>query len=205
MNIIDDEKIYETLKQAEITDTVSADAILRKARELKGLDPLEIAVLMNVSDPAQLEAMFEAARFVKNEIYGSRLVIFAPLYVSNLCANECSYCAFRAKNSTVRRRALSQQEIKSETEALIDQGHKRVLLVAGESYPNEGFKYILDSIKTVYGVKKGKGEIRRVNVNVSPLTLAEFKQLKDTNIGTYQLFQEAYHRTTYGQVHLGGK
>ena len=142
---------------------------------------------------------------IKDTIYGKRLVLFAPLYISNLCGNECLYCAFRARNKEVQRRVLSQEEIAAETRILIDQGHKRVLLVAGESYPQQGFQYILDSIATIYSVKHERGEIRRVNANIAPLTLEEFTLLKGAHIGTYQLFQETYHRETYAKVHVGGK
>jgi 2-iminoacetate synthase len=132
-------------------------------------------------------------------------VVFAPLYVSNLCSNECTYCAFRARNTELKRRALTQEEIARDVQVLIDQGHKRVLLVAGESYPREGFSYVLKAIDTVYSVKHDKGEIRRVNVNVAPLSLDEFRVLKGAKIGTYQLFQETYHRGTYASVHLAGR
>ena len=126
---------------------------------------------MGVSDPDLLGELFHAARRVKEAIYGKRLVIFAPLYISNLCANECLYCAFRARNEEVKRRALSQEEIAEEVRHLVEQGHKRVLLVAGESYPKEGFDYVLRSIETVYATPSGPGEIRRVNVNVAPLSV----------------------------------
>ena len=139
------------------------------------------------------------ARAIKEDIYGKRLVLFAPLYISNLCENDCLYCAFRVRNKELKRRALTQDEIRHEIEILVDQGHKRVLLVAGESYPQQGFQYVLDSVATIYSVKRGNGEIRRVNVNVAPLTVDEFRALKATGIGTYQLFQETYHRETYAQ------
>lgn len=174
-------------------------------REMKGLNMNDVAVLTGISDPLQLHSLFETANKIKDTIYGKRLVIFAPLYISNLCANECTYCAFRAKNKDIIRKVLNQDEIKHEAGALINQGHKRVLLVAGESYPRQGFQYVLDSIKSVYDVKTDKGEIRRINVNVAPLELDEFKQLKDAKIGTYQIFQETYHRETYAKVHLKGK
>jgi 2-iminoacetate synthase len=178
--------------------------VLAKARELRGLDARDAACLFDVSDPELLSELFDAARFVKERIYGRRLVLFAPLYISNLCANECSYCAFRVRNASLHRRALTIEEIRNETLALADQGHKRVLLVAGESYPRQGFSYVLDAIDAVYGARRGKGEIRRVNVNVAPLSEEEFAALKDRGIGTYQLFQETYHRETYGRVHLAG-
>jgi 2-iminoacetate synthase len=180
-------------------------AILERARALAGLSPAEVGVLMGVADPELLGEIFAAARAAKERIYGTRLVLFAPLYISNLCGNDCLYCAFRARNTALTRRALSQEEIAREVRILVEQGHKRILLVAGESYPGEGFPYVLRAIETVYATRSGPGEIRRVNVNVAPLGVEEFRQLKAARIGTYQLFQETYHRATYAAVHLGGK
>ena len=202
---IDEAAIWSTLAAASRPDAGRVREILAKAREMKGLDAEDIAPLMALSDPTLIAELFETARHIKDTIYGRRLVIFAPLYVSNLCANECLYCAFRARNKEIERRALTREEIARETRTLIDQGHKRVLLVAGESYPVKGFQYILDAIDTVYSVKNGHGEIRRVNVNIAPLTPEEFAQLGAAKIGTYQLFQETYHHETYGQVHIAGK
>jgi len=204
-DFIQNDAIDQVLHDGLSKDAVRVREVLAKARELKGLEMKEVAALMSISDPELLGELFEAARFIKDEIYGNRLVLFAPLYVSNLCGNECLYCAFRASNKALQRRALSQEEVAAEVENLIDQGHKRVLLVAGESYPEEGFNYILKCIDTVYKTKKSHGEIRRVNVNVAPLKAEEFKQLKDAEIGTYQVFQETYHRETYARVHTGGK
>ena len=180
-------------------------AILAKAREAKGLSIEDVGNLLNVSDPDSLSELFDSARQVKETIYGRRLVLFAPLYISNLCTNECLYCAFRVRNKEVIRRVLSQDEIRQETLALINQGHKRILVVAGESYPEQGFQYILDTIRTIYETKSGNGEIRRVNANLAPLTLDEFRELKAAQIGTYQLFQETYHRETYNTMHVAGK
>jgi 2-iminoacetate synthase len=202
---IDESAIARALEHNRLADASRVRDVLAKAREMNGLDFDEMATLMTISDPELLSAMFSAARDVKDAIYGRRLVVFAPLYVSNLCANECTYCAFRARNREVVRRALSQEEIANEVRVLIDQGHKRILLVAGESYPLEGFSYVLESIETIYRVTHNNGEIRRVNANVAPLTLDEFRQLKGARIGTYQLFQETYHRETYAKVHLAGK
>lgn len=202
---IDEERIQRALEQGRRGEAQQVQDILAKALELKGLKDTETAVLMGISDPELLGALFSAAKQVKEEIYGRRLVLFAPLYVSNLCGNECLYCAFRRSNKALRRRVLNQDEVAREVEILIDQGHKRILLVAGEAYPTEGFSYVLKCIETIYGVKKGKGEIRRVNVNVAPLTLEEFKELKAAKIGTYQVFQETYHRETYSRMHVAGK
>lgn len=201
---IDEAKIAETLAAARRSSPARIHEVLAKARQLEGLDADDVAVLMEISDAALLEEMFAAARFVKDEIYGNRLVIFAPLYVANLCKNECSYCAFRAGNTELKRRTLTQAEIAADVKVLIDQGHKRLLLVSGEEYPKEGFNYILKAIDTIYTTKSGRGEIRRVNVNIAPLTVDQFKRLKEAGIGTYQLFQETYHRETYAKHHTAG-
>jgi 2-iminoacetate synthase len=202
---IDERVIEDTLKKTEGADAGRVREILDKSLKLKGLDMDEVAALATVSDPELLEEIFHTAKRAKEEIYGPRLVLFAPLYISNLCNNECLYCAFRRTNKELKRRVLSQSEIAEETRVIINQGHKRILLVAGESYPNEGFKYILDAIGTIYSVKEnGSGEVRRVNVNVAPLPLDDFKRLKAVGIGTYQCFQETYHRETYAKVHVAG-
>jgi len=203
--VIDEPAIFKTLDAHRASDSGAVRAVLEKSRDLQGLNAAEMAVLMNVSDPGLLGELFETASDVKETIYGRRLVIFAPLYVSNLCGNECTYCAFRARNRSLARRALSQEEVAREVRILIDSGHKRVLLVAGESYPTQGFSYVLESIDTIYGVKHDKGEVRRVNVNVAPLTLDEFRALAARKIGTYQLFQETYHHGTYASVHVAGR
>lgn len=202
---IDDAGIGTVLEASVRPDAAEVRDLLAKSRELKGLRGRDLAVLANVVDPALLDELFHTAREVKESIYGKRLVLFAPLYISNLCANECTYCAFRARNTALVRRALTQEEIAREVKWLEEQGHKRILLVAGESYPREGFDYVLRSIETVYATSSGPGEIRRVNVNVAPLTDEEFRRLRDAKIGTYQLFQETYHRETYAQVHVAGK
>jgi len=203
-DFIDEQQISQTLAAAT-SDAGRVREVLAKASEMKGLDAEEVAVLTCVEDGELLHELFETANQVKNTIYGKRLVLFAPLYISNLCANECLYCAFRATNKAIIRRSLSQEEIAREVEILISQGHKRILMVAGESYPREGFPYVLKSVRTIYSVKSEHGEIRRVNVNVAPLSVDEFRQLKAEKIGTYQIFQETYHRDTYSKVHVGGK
>lgn len=204
-DFIHEQKVWQILEANQNAGFGMIKEVLDKAKEMKGLNLDDVAVLTSISDPEMLAALFDTANEVKETIYGKRLVLFAPLYISNLCANECLYCAFRATNKDIVRNSLSQEHIVRETEVLIRQGHKRILMVAGESYPNRGFQYILDSIKTIYSVKSEHGEIRRVNVNIAPLSTVEFKQLKDAGIGTYQIFQETYHRETYSNVHLGGK
>lgn len=202
---INEVEIARILEQNQKPNPAKVSAVLNKAKEMKGLGLEDVAVLTNISDPMQLFELFEEANHIKEKIYGKRLVIFAPLYISNLCANECSYCAFRAKNKAIVRRSLSQDEIRHEAEILIKQGHKRLLVVAGESYPKQGFQYVIDSVASVYEAKVGNGEIRRVNINIAPLDLDEFRLLKEAKIGTFQLFQETYHHETYHKVHTGGK
>ena len=202
--IINEAEINALLSVARRSDAGRVREVLAKARKMDGLDAEDVAVLMEIQDATLLEEMFAGARFVKDEIYGNRLVLFAPLYIANLCTNECSYCAFRAGNTELKRRTLTQEEIAAEVKILIDQGHKRLLLVSGEEYPKEGFNYVLSAIDTIYKTKSGRGEIRRVNVNIAPLTVEQFKQLKEAGIGTYQLFQETYHRETYAKIHTAG-
>jgi 2-iminoacetate synthase len=203
-DFICEQEIEGILAHRQCPTPAQVRELLAKAREMHGLSMDEVARLSFVESPELLQEIFSAAKQIKEEIYGSRLVLFAPLYISNRCANECTYCAFRATNTSLTRRTLTQEEIAEETRILIRQGHKRVLIVSGEALPPEGFQYILDSIATVYDTKIGPGEIRRVNVNLAPQTTDRFRQLKEANIGTFQLFQETYHRPTYAAVHLKG-
>ncbi len=174
--------------------------LLEKARTLSGLTLEEAAVLLLFPDP---EPLFEVAREVKERVYGKRLVLFAPLYLSNHCANDCLYCGFRRDNSDLPRKTLTLDEVARETEALIKQGHKRLLLVAGEGQGG-GLDHLERAIRMVYETKQDRGEIRRVNVNVAPLTRGGYQRLKASKIGTYQLFQETYHRPTYDRMHPSG-
>jgi 2-iminoacetate synthase len=203
MMIINNNKIEELMGRT--FDTKNIDSILSKSKSLQNLSLEEVVVLLSIDDDENLQKIFQAASDVKEKIYGKRLVIFAPLYISNLCNNDCAYCGFRVSNKGVKRRVLTQDEIRNETEQLLRTGQKRVLLVAGEAYgKNQGLDYILESIKTVYSASDGKNTIRRLNVNIAPLTVPEFKRLKETDIGTYQLFQETYHQPTYKKLHLAG-
>lgn len=203
-DFIDEQKIEGILASGLRPEPARVRELLAKAREGHGLSMGEIACLSYVDRPDLIEEMFATAKALKEEIYGSRLVLFAPLYISNRCSNECTYCAFRESNAALTRRTLTQEEIAEETRILIRQGHKRVLMVAGESLPEQGFDYIIDSIATIYATKVGPGEIRRVNVNLAPQNVERFRRLKDAGIGTFQLFQETYHRETYAAVHLKG-
>jgi len=201
---VDDSSILKDLGSGVTASKAAVVEILSKAKELKGISSHDVLTLLNVEEPELIQDIFNTARYVKEAIYGNRLVIFAPLYISNLCNNECLYCAFRSANSKLVRRELNQEEIAKETEILINQGHKRILMVAGESYGREGLDYVLNSIETIYKAKTKKGNIRRVNVNVAPLSVEEFKRLNEHKIGTYQIFQETYHRDTYKKLHLKG-
>jgi len=203
-DFINEQEIEGILSAHRRPESARVKELLAKAREMRGLSIDEVACLSLVDQPEMLAEICSTAKQIKEEIYGSRLVLFAPLYISNRCSNECTYCAFRATNTSLTRRTLTQEEIAEETRILIRQGHKRILLVSGEALPQQGFQYILDSIATIYATKVGPGEIRRVNVNLAPQTVERFRQLKDAGIGTFQLFQETYHRPTYAAVHLKG-
>ncbi len=201
---IDHAKIFSFLESARPPDASETADILAKARQLKGLDYAEAARLLLIDDGESLAELFAAALFAKSEIYGKRLVLFAPLYVSNMCNNECLYCAFRKSNDRITRRTLGQEEIRRETELLVDQGHKRVLLVSGEGLGEAALGYSLKAIETIYSVKRGDGEIRRVNINIAALPVDAYRQLKAARVGTYQLFQETYHGDTFGRMHPSG-
>jgi 2-iminoacetate synthase len=203
-DFINEQKIEGILSAQMRPESARVKELLAKAREMRGLSIDEVACLSLVDQPEMLAEICSTAKQIKEEIYGSRLVLFAPLYISNRCSNECTYCAFRASNTGLTRRTLTQEEIAEETRILIRQGHKRILMVSGEALPQQGFQYILDSIATIYATKVGPGEIRRVNVNLAPQSVERFRQLKDAGIGTFQLFQETYHRPTYAAVHLKG-
>ncbi len=200
---IDPDGIHALIEQAD-PDPVRVREVIARARQLQGLEPSEAAVLLACGDPELRAEMDAAAAWIKDTIYGKRLVLFAPLYVSNLCSNECLYCAFRARNRGVERRCLDQEEIAEEVRHLVRMGHKRLLLVAGEQRGRRGLDYLLRSIETVYATRAGPGEIRRLNVNVAPMTVEQFRELAAARIGTYQMFQETFHPETYRRVHLHG-
>lgn len=201
---LDEGRIAAALEAHKTEDPGLVAEILAKAEELHGLTSDDVAALLAVRDPELAESVFAAAARVKDRIYGRRVVLFAPLYFSSLCSNECLYCAFRRGNDAVRRRALSMEEIDRETRLLLRQGHKRLLLVAGEAYPGSGIDYVLDAIDAVYAAREDGDSIRRVNVNLAPLSVEDFRRLRERRIGTFQLFQETYHRPTYARVHLAG-
>ncbi|MCX6257245.1 MAG: [FeFe] hydrogenase H-cluster radical SAM maturase HydG [Bacteroidia bacterium] len=178
--------------------------IIAKSLSKARLTLEETAVLINASDPELIEEIKQGARTLKEKIYGNRIVLFAPLYVGNKCTNNCNYCGFRTGNKSAIRMTLSDEELIREVEALEDTGQKRLILVYGE-HPDYSPEYIAHTVKVVYGVKKGNGEIRRVNINAAPLDIEGFRIVKESGIGTYQVFQETYHPEAYKWYHLGGK
>lgn len=202
-DFIDDQAIHALLEKTRNPEPARVRDILAKSLALTRLEPEETAVLLNVQDPALWAEIFEAAPRVKQQVYGPRIVTFAPLYCSNLCTNSCVYCAFRAENKAVRRRTLDMGEVRAETRALVSTGHKRLVIVYGE-HPSTGVDYIAETIRTVYDTKAGHGEIRRVNVNAAPMRIEALRQLKEVGIGTFQVFQETYHHDTYRVVHPRG-
>ena len=181
------------------------EALIAKGRACEGLDLDEASLLLRCNDRELIEELFRAAREVKESIYGRRLVLFAPLYISNSCVNDCLYCGFRKENATLQRRILTTDEIRGEAAALLAEGHKRVLLVAAEDPRQVGIEAIEKAIAAVYAAGRGNGDgIRRVNVNVAPLTVEEYRRLKAAGIGTYQLFQETYFPPVYKKMHPRG-
>ncbi len=180
------------------------DEILNNALNLKGLSVEETAYLLNIDDDETLDKLFKAAKTVKEKIYGKRIVLFSPLYVSNYCTNNCLYCGFRYDNKDIIRRKLTVDEVVQEAQKIVNMGHKRILLVAGEDKNAVNLDYIEEIIQKMYELKIMNGEVRRININIAPLSIEEFKRLKSFNIGTYQSFQETYHEETYKKMHPTG-
>ena len=203
---INDEEVLASLAYGEENKNNAAliDQLLDKVMTFKGLTHREAAVLLANDDPEVTKRIFDAAIKVKEHIYGKRIVLFAPLYLSNYCINGCTYCPYHAKNKHIVRKKLTMEEIEREVIALQDLGHKRLLLEAGEHPKYNPIEYILDAIKTIYSIKHKNGAIRRVNVNIAATTVENYKKLHDAQIGTYQLFQETYHKPTYEELHPKG-
>ena len=204
VGFVDEEKILALLDAGKSVEKQRALEVVAKARECKGLGLEDLAILLQAQDEDVVSAIYDAALYIKNTIYGRRMVFFAPLYVSNVCANNCMYCGFRKDNTQLVRRVLARDEITREVEILLSEGHKRVLLVAGEHSALSGIDYIEQAVKAVYDAKVGNASIRRVNVNCAPLSVEDFKRLKACGIGTYQCFQETYHTATYKLMHPSG-
>ena len=203
---ISDEEIKATLAFADEhkNDLALIDEILNKARECKGLTHREASVLLACEDEGKVNEMYALAEDIKKQFYGNRIVMFAPLYLSNYCVNGCVYCPYHLKNKCITRKKLTQEEIEREVIALQDMGHKRLAIEAGEDPVNNPIEYILESIKTIYAIKHKNGAIRRVNVNIAATTVENYRKLADAGIGTYILFQETYHKESYEKLHPTG-
>ncbi len=203
---ISDEEIRETLEYADknCDNMELVDAIIEKARQRKGLNHREASVLLACQNEEKIKEIYALANQIKNDFYGNRIVIFAPLYLSNYCVNGCLYCPYHLKNKHIARKKLTQEEIVREVTALQDMGHKRLAIEAGEDPVNNPIEYILESIQTIYGIQHKNGAIRRVNVNIAATTVENYRKLHDAGIGTYILFQETYHRESYERLHPTG-
>ena len=203
---INHEEITETLEYADKnkSNVPLLREILEKAKKRKGLSHRDAAVLLDCDVPEINEEIYSLAEQIKKDFYGNRIVMFAPLYLSNYCVNGCLYCPYHYKNKHIRRKKLTQEEVRAEVMALQDMGHKRLAIEAGEDPVNNPIEYILDCIKTIYSIKHKNGPIRRVNVNIAATTVENYKKLKDAGIGTYILFQETYHKESYERLHPTG-
>lgn len=203
---ISDEEIQETLAYADqnCDNMELVDAIMEKARKRKGLNHREASVLLACQNEDKIKEIYELANQIKNDFYGNRIVIFAPLYLSNYCVNGCLYCPYHLKNKHIARKKLTQEEIVKEVTALQDMGHKRLAIEAGEDPENNPIEYILECIQTIYRIKHKNGAIRRVNVNIAATTVENYRKLHDAGIGTYILFQETYHKESYERLHPTG-
>ena len=200
------EEILDTLEyaQSKSQDKELIRSIIEKARLCKGLSHREAAVLLECNDPELVEEIYRLAREIKQKFYGNRIVMFAPLYLSNYCVNSCTYCPYHVKNKTIARKKLTQEDIRREVIALQDMGHKRLALETGEDPKNNPIEYVLESIRTIYSIKHKNGAIRRLNVNIAATTVENYRKLHEAEIGTYQLFQETYNRKAYEELHPKG-
>ncbi len=199
---ISEDEIWDAIENTS-SDTESVRMIIKKSLSKKRLSLKETAILVNATDPELIEEIKQGARQLKENVYGNRIVLFAPLYVGNLCTNNCEYCGFRTSNKDQKRTTLKHDELIEEVKMLEDAGQKRLILVYGE-HPKYNPEFIADSVRTVYKVKKGNGEIRRVNINAAPMDIEGFRTVKEAGIGTYQVFQETYHREAYSRYHTSG-
>lgn len=202
-DFIDAPAIQELLERTATPARCDLAAVLKAALKLEGLDPEQVALLLMAADEDE-DLIFRAASEVKDRIYGGRVVLFAPIYLSNLCVNNCLYCSFRRDNHALERKQLTQDEIVEQVRILADMGHRRLLVEAGEIPTDAHMDYVLESIATIYGTRTEKGSIRRLNVNVAATTVENYRKLKATGIGTYQLFQETYHPEAYARMHPTG-
>lgn len=203
---INDQEILATIEYAKKNknNRELIFSLIERAKDCKGLSHREAMLLLECEIPEAIEAMEKVAKMIKQKLYGNRIVMFAPLYLSNYCVNGCVYCPYHLKNKHIARKKLSQEEIKKEVIALQDMGHKRLALETGEDPVNNPIEYVLESIKTIYGIKHKNGAIRRVNVNIAATTVENYRKLKEAGIGTYILFQETYNKKNYEALHPSG-
>ena len=203
---ISHEEILDTLAYAEANknNRELIESIIKKAKERKGLSHREASVLLDCELEDLNQEIYTLAEQIKKDFYGNRIVMFAPLYLSNYCVNGCVYCPYHMKNKEIARKKLTQEEVKREVIALQDMGHKRLAIEAGEDPVNNPIEYILECIDTIYSIKHKNGAIRRVNVNIAATTVENYRKLKDAGIGTYILFQETYHKESYEVLHPTG-
>lgn len=204
MEFINENYINSLLENKYKSDAVLQKDAIIKSKECKGLNLEECSALLNIEDDELLNELFHTAKEIKEKIYGNRLVMFAPLYVTNLCVNNCLYCAFRRDNKELKRKTLTIDEIREEAEYLVSQGHKRILLVAGEHPKKSSMQFIGEAVAEIYKVNHNGNSIRRINVNSAPQSVDNFKILKSFGIGTYQCFQETYHFNSYHKMHPDG-
>lgn len=206
MQIIDEKYIFELIEKYKNPDTVLIDEIIAEAKLAKGLSLEQVAALINIEKDDDLNKLFDVAKQIKEQIYGKRVVLFAPLYLSNFCTNNCLYCGFRIDNKDIHRTALNQDEIREEVVEILNQGHKRILVLTGAHSKKSSLEYLIESIGTIYSTQNNIGSnIRRINVEIEPLNNEEFRRISEVPIGTYTVFQETYHKETYNKVHLAGK
>ena len=209
---IRDQRMKPFIDPAELWDLINNTAtsgqavrdVIAKSLEKNRLTLRETAILINATDPRLVDEIKQGAKQLKEKVYGQRIVLFAPLYIGNQCTNNCAYCGFKSTNKQIKRVTLNTEELINQVKALEDSGQKRLILVYGE-HPKYDAQFIADTVRTVYSVKSGRGEIRRVNINAAPLNIDGFRIVRDAKIGTYQIFQETYHEDTYRIVHQGGK
>lgn len=203
---IDHQEVMDSIQYAQENknNRELIEGLLTRAKDCKGLSHREALVLLECEEPDLVERMFHLAREIKQRFYGNRIVMFAPLYLSNYCVNGCTYCPYHFKNKHIARKKLTQEEIRREVIALQDMGHKRLALETGEDPVNNPIEYVLESIRTIYGIQHKNGAIRRVNVNIAATTVENYRKLKEAGIGTYILFQETYHKENYKKLHPTG-
>lgn len=205
-DFIDEKEINNNLKNNQTADKQKVRDILKKSLEIERLSPAETATLLNVQDEDLWQEMYATALEVKKKVYDNRIVFFAPLYLSNLCVNNCAYCGFREDNKNEKRRILTKEEMIKETEVMVREGHKRMIAVWGE-HPRSDIDYMVESMKNIYSVERpaphgpGTGSIRRININAAPMSISDLRRLWEIGVGTYQVFQETYHKPTYRKMH----